>query len=292
VEIFGASGVLNNTDISLQLEYLGTGGSSIATFASSLPNALTASSALPTSSATWNNSPTGSIYTNTLDTTFNAANQTFSGGNLTTTAIGNSNQNARTLLAFTSGKIYFEATMVVINGQPGIGIGNANVVAGTYAGSTQSGFTYIANGQVYTNGGSATTLLAFGATDVICVAVDIANKKLWFRKNGLLWNNTAGNDPAANVGGLDLTTLLGINGTVYPQTNVSSTGDQVRINLGATAFAQAVPAGFTAPGSFIPIMAQHIQIQFTPQTAGRVRAQVRLRKALTTVWYNPQVTIS
>ena len=37
---------------------------------------------------------------------------------------------------------------------------------------------------------------------------------------------------------------------------------------------------------------QHLQVTFTPQTAGRVRAQVRLGKPSTTVYYNPQVTIT
>jgi hypothetical protein len=37
---------------------------------------------------------------------------------------------------------------------------------------------------------------------------------------------------------------------------------------------------------------QHLQVTFTPRTAGRVRGQVRLGKVSTTVWYNPQVTIA
>jgi len=37
---------------------------------------------------------------------------------------------------------------------------------------------------------------------------------------------------------------------------------------------------------------QRLQVTFTPRTAGRVRAQVRLGKASTTVYVNPQVTIS
>lgn len=37
---------------------------------------------------------------------------------------------------------------------------------------------------------------------------------------------------------------------------------------------------------------QHLQVTFTPRTAGRVRAQVRLGKPSTTVYYDPQVTIT
>ena len=56
VEIVSSSS-LNNNDIRLLLEYMGTAGSSVASFVDSLPSVLTAASALPTSSKTWNNPP-------------------------------------------------------------------------------------------------------------------------------------------------------------------------------------------------------------------------------------------
>jgi hypothetical protein len=57
VEII-SSGTLNNNDISLLLEYQGTAGSSVASFANTLPtNVLTAAAAVTTSTATWNSSP-------------------------------------------------------------------------------------------------------------------------------------------------------------------------------------------------------------------------------------------
>jgi hypothetical protein len=57
VEII-SSASLNNTDINLMLEYQGTAGSSLGTFAYSLPSPLTPSAAVPTSTVTWNNQPT------------------------------------------------------------------------------------------------------------------------------------------------------------------------------------------------------------------------------------------
>ena len=56
VEII-SSATLNNTDISLLLEYQGTAGSSVASFASTLSSTLAVASALPSSSGTWNNPP-------------------------------------------------------------------------------------------------------------------------------------------------------------------------------------------------------------------------------------------
>ena len=53
-----SSATLNNDEISLELEYLGTASSSLASFANSLPvTVLTAASAVTTSTATWNSSP-------------------------------------------------------------------------------------------------------------------------------------------------------------------------------------------------------------------------------------------
>lgn len=52
-----SSASLNNIDIKLLLQYMGTSGSSVASFTESLPSVLAASSALPGSSATWNNPP-------------------------------------------------------------------------------------------------------------------------------------------------------------------------------------------------------------------------------------------
>jgi hypothetical protein len=52
-----ASAALNNNDVTLSLEYEGTTGSSLASFSSSLASPLTATAALATSTATWNNPP-------------------------------------------------------------------------------------------------------------------------------------------------------------------------------------------------------------------------------------------
>lgn len=56
VEII-SSASLNNNDIRLQLEYMGASGNSLASFIDSLASVLTAVSALPASSNTWNSPP-------------------------------------------------------------------------------------------------------------------------------------------------------------------------------------------------------------------------------------------
>jgi hypothetical protein len=56
VEII-SSGTLNNDDISLFLEYMGTSGSTLASIGTTLPSILTTPAALPTSTATWTGAP-------------------------------------------------------------------------------------------------------------------------------------------------------------------------------------------------------------------------------------------
>jgi hypothetical protein len=56
VEII-SSGTLNSDDINLLLEYMGTAGTPLASFGTTLPPILTAGSALPTSTSTWTGAP-------------------------------------------------------------------------------------------------------------------------------------------------------------------------------------------------------------------------------------------
>lgn len=67
---------------------------------------------------------------------------------------------------------------------------------------------------------------------------------IWFRRNGGIWNGNPSADPATGVGGISLATVAGQ--TLFP--TVQGTGDASQtVNFGATAFANAAPAGFVGP---------------------------------------------
>lgn len=189
----------------------------------------------------------------TFDPAFNPTNITLSNGNLTATGVNSStNQNVRTGVGFTSGKVYWEATLNATGASNGAGVGIENPNNGSgFLGGTLYGWCYTAGGIFYNNGSNTATWATYAVNDVICIAVDITAKKLWIRKNGGNWNNTAGNDPATNVGGTDLTTLLANNGTVYPAMNSWQSGDRVTMNFGVSAFTQSVPAGFSSLDPFV-----------------------------------------
>jgi hypothetical protein len=69
---------------------------------------------------------------------------------------------------------------------------------------------------------------------------------------------------------------------------VMSFVDSIVNNLVTTA---ALPSsGASWAGS--PASKQQLQVSFTPATIGRVRGLVKLNKASTNVWVNPQIAIS
>jgi hypothetical protein len=286
VEIL-SSVALNNNEIRLILYYEGTSGSSLASITDTLATVLTPAAALSTSSATWAST------TNAFDPAF--GNHTLSNSNLTATAAVNSvNYSARTVGAILSGKLYFEVTCVSAGTAVYVGIGNvlASNASAQYVGISTNSYGYYSSNGVYTGAANQSAIGSYTTGDVICVAVDIANKKVWFRKNGGNWDNNGTHNPATNTGGFDLTTLLAANGSIFPMVTTFVSTDSLTINLGGTSFAQSAPSGFSGLTTTGNMIAQYLQASFASRQAGRLRGQIRLGKTLTDVWVNPQITVS
>jgi hypothetical protein len=87
----------------------------------------------------------------------------------------------------------------------------------------------------------------------------------------------------------DIWLLLEFQGTVGSSLATFRKSLPANVLTGATPVLSSTAAWNSMPAS--PIR-QQLLINFTPQVAGRVRAQVCLARPSTTVWYNPQVTIS
>lgn len=283
VEIVSPTPGFNNTDIKLQLEYMGTSGSSLASFGESLASVLTAAAALGSSSATW---------TTPAFTTFNPFDlngAALSNGNLTVTGTSNgSGFGSRAITGFSTGKYYWEITV-------GVWASSSSVVGLAAATAAYSGGvgTTVMNkgGTISINGsGSGSTLGARAVGDTIGIAIDFGAGLIWYRvaPSGN-WNGSGTANPATGTGGISLGALIG--SILFPSFGPFVVGDAATANFGATAFSGAVPSGFTAGWSFSTTK-QQLQVTFTPQTAGRVRGLVRLGKVNTTVWVNPQIAIS
>lgn len=153
--------------------------------------------------------------------------------------------------AKSSGKYYFEIAWVSLGGYlfgGEIGIASTSATIGDLNAPTNSTMLFQGNvpqGQIWSDSGySGYSLGHISAGDVIGIAIDLDNGKVWFKNVavGGAWNGpTAAGDPVANVNGVAIPS-----GPVIPAVGFGINNDVYTANFGATAFAYAVPFGFNA----------------------------------------------
>ena len=162
-------------------------------------NLLATAAEQTSSSATWGG---GSFATWDAAT---VTSVTLSGGDLVATNAGTTSldQGARVATANgkTSGKYYHEVTITTkTSGSNAIGIG-VGTTASTYTNMQTSG---TAGATLYIGGTSPITASSAGgislgaivAGDIVRIATDLDNRKIWFRRSAATnWNNTVGADP-------------------------------------------------------------------------------------------------
>lgn len=206
----------------------------------STPNALTSGSGL--AAFRWNEQDTTPAATTDISSGLSTAGQTI------TTGLGGYNQTSRGNVGWTSGKVYFEVTMISsgAGGYDGsiVGVADLSAVRLNYPGSNTHSAGYQGAGHLYYNA-SFVTMPTFSTGDVIGVALDLTNKKVWFNKNGGIWNNatSASQDPASNLGGQSISTL---SGAVFPAWGGFYNGSSASIN-GGPSMSFTAPSGFLTP---------------------------------------------
>ena len=171
----------------------------------------------------------------------NAFNTTTSSANLNFTMSANNTQSIQGTFGMTSGKWYFESAFTsadVVNLI--IGIVGANYSANGSRPYTQStGYMYISSGNKINNGSGAAYGSTYTTNDIIGVAVDLDNGKIWFSKNGT-WQ--ASGDPAAGTN----PAYTGLSGSFVA--SVTNGNDGVNyagwINCGQRPFSYTAPSGF------------------------------------------------
>jgi len=168
--------------------------------------------------------------------------QTVSNGNLVSSNTNNvSTPGIRASMAMSSGKWYWEITCGVFTTSSTWMIGVADsyqkISIANYT-SSSSYLYYSGNGQKYNGSGTS-----YGATyttgDVIGVAYDADNGKIWFAKNNT-WQNSG--DPAAGTG----EAYSGITGDKSPYVGTGLYQVESIWNFGQRAFAYTPPTGFNA----------------------------------------------
>ena len=187
--------------------------------------------------ATWNPSAAGGT------PTFTASNLAIQGATGTTTWY-----TTRATQGFTDGKFYYEATITAngtgggSNGDFAIGWenGSANLVT-TPGNQPAAAFYFPQTGLTFIDGGTG-SIQTGSVGNVIGVAIDLVNSKIWWRTNTGNWNNSGTANPATNVGGLSFT----FTGRMYPSFGYENTDSKVTANFGATSFTNTAPSGFNS----------------------------------------------
>jgi len=145
---------------------------------------------------------------NPLDNYYTAS--TLSNGNTSqTTHAGNYGWNASTL-GMTSGKFYVEMKQTGFSGSSNyniVGITSRQLTASNiYLGQGSEDWGYYAQGNGVYNGGSfLTTYASFTTNDIIGIALDLDNNKLYFSKNGTWQNSGVPTSGSTGTGAISIT---------------------------------------------------------------------------------------
>jgi hypothetical protein len=162
------------------------------------------------------------------------------------TAISSANLNstyqtgllsAKGTFGVTSGKWYWEVTVIATggSGQEGIGIGKIDTFPPTgWVGDSTSSWGYWSDGVRWHNSGTSSYGASYTTGDVIGVALDMDAGTLVFYKN----NSSQG------------TAYSSISGTITPVVSNQNTSSSLALNCGQRGFVYTPPSGFVALNTF------------------------------------------
>lgn len=177
------------------------------------------------------------------------ADLTLSDGNQTLSGTGVSVwKNAKGTIGKTSGKFYFEVLLSVLNST--LGICDADYTHGNHIGAVADGFgLYVGTtgvASVYNEGSGISNYLGGLPTSdcVIGVAVDLDNHKIFYR--GAAGYGNPGGGVGDPVTGDNPAGTLDSGYAFFPAAGSRAAAYSVTINSGQSAFAYAVPTGFSA----------------------------------------------
>jgi hypothetical protein len=290
----------NNDDIWLEVEYLGSSASPLGTIVTTTKsNVLAANAAVPSDASSWNYT----IPNTTLNPADKEAHISLSGGNLTALGTAGWTGSVRVVDGQSTGKYYWECTFNASAAGSGVGanisaLAIATIFSGAgtgQAGVVQNGSVYVDGSTTITVGGVGSQTISFGTITsgtVICVAIDVPNKLIWWRLGAAgNWNNNASRNPATGAGGVSIPNIS----TAYPSLSFGG-ADTIIANFGSSAFTGAVPSGFTAgfPAAFTltPFKLTTTLSAPQPGLAGYLHARVRAAKPSSTFYIDPQITLS
>lgn len=179
------------------------------------------------------------------------ANMLLSNGNLTAKSNAAGRNEVRATNPIVAGeKKYVEYTIdkvITPATQFAVGIAPLAHSFANYLGQGND-FGYGNDGTNFKLGANQGTTVTYTTGDNIGMAVDIPNKKIWFRKNGGNWDNNASHDPATNIGGFDLTAIFNgvATSTTYAIIDMEDSTDQVTAKFSNGSWTYSAPTGFSS----------------------------------------------
>jgi hypothetical protein len=150
-------------------------------------------------------SPTNNLVT--LNSINPGSSITYSNGDTTFTNSSSGHRSVLSTFAVSTGKWYAEVKIGSLGGAyPTFGIfdsGDSNFNPATFFTATASGYGYNSNGAIYHNNSEAATGYATWTTgDIIGLALDATNNKIYVSKNGTFQNSA---NPATGTNGFSIT---------------------------------------------------------------------------------------
>ena len=189
---------------------------------------------------------------NALDNYY--AGATLSNGN-TKSVTGTNTAQVLATIGVSTGKWYWEVKATNLPSTYGtIGICPTSPTAtGNYISSRANEYMYYSAGNLYYNGGSTGTYASYTTGDIIGVAMDLDNNRLFFSKNGT-WQNSA--DPTTSTGAYTITAPASTDsGFYFPAVGYWDTGNGTfECNFGngyfGTTAVTSAGTGASTPGTF------------------------------------------
>lgn len=170
-----------------------------------------------------------------------------SNNNLTAThTTVNANSGARVVPLKSTGKFYFEITLVAGHGSfDGWGLASSGITYNNFILSSTNSVAVARGGGITINGGAALANVgAFNPNDVCGIAVDLTAHLVWVRRNAGTWNNSGTANPVTATGGFAVPAVA-LAPLVCFVGSGTAINDAYTANFGAAAFANAAPSGFT-----------------------------------------------
>jgi len=164
------------------------------------------------------------------------ANATLSNGNTTVATDGTNETFITSTLAVSTGKYYWEVEFDAGSDNSFIGIIDRVSDSSSFQSyiDATNGISYKKNGAIYTNGGnmSGVNIGTYTTGDIISVAMDLDNNKLYFGKNGSWLNSGVPTSGSTGTGAFSINSSPK-DGVYYAQVGDDNTGSQtLKCNFG------------------------------------------------------------